>query len=102
MSSTTDGYQRDYSGSDNDERDFPASPSTTGLVESGWVDFGRINQSGDVDWFKVNLTAGVYYKFQIEASSTNGLFDWLCSRNLWLSMISDGQGQPLSGFQSSS
>ena len=26
----------------------------------------------------------------------------LCSRNLWLSMISDGQGQPLSGFQSSS
>ena len=75
MSSTTDGYQRDYSGSDNDERDFPASPSTTGLVESGWVDFGRINQSGDVDWFKVNLTAGVYYKFQIEASSTNGLFD---------------------------
>ena len=23
----------------------------------------------------------------------------LCSRNLWLSMGSDGQGQPLSGFQ---
>ena len=30
------------------------------------------------------------------------LIYWLCSRNLWLSMISDGQGQPLSGFQSSS
>ena len=30
------------------------------------------------------------------------VFIGLCSRNLWLSMISDGQGQPLSGFQSSS
>ena len=24
---------------------------------------------------------------------------WLCSRSLWLSMASHGQGQPLSGFQ---
>ena len=34
--------------------------------------------------------------------SSYGHIERLCSRNLWLSMISDGQGQPLSGFQSSS
>lgn len=75
MSDIRDNYQRDYSGMDTDENDFPANTSTTGLVESGWLDYGRIYPAGDVDWFKVNLTAGVYYKFQIEAGTINGLFD---------------------------
>lgn len=67
--------QRDYSGMDSSSSDFPANTSTTGLVESGWLDFGEISQAGDVDWFRVSLTAGVAYKFQIEAGTINGLFD---------------------------
>ncbi len=62
MSDISDNYQKDYTGDDDDETDFPASTSTKGLVESGWLDYGRIYPAGDVDWFKVNLTAGEYYK----------------------------------------
>mgnify|MGYP002399305212 CR=1 FL=1 len=60
---------------DSGSNDFPANTSTTGLVESGWLDFGEISPAGDVDWFRVSLTAGVAYKFQIEAGTINGLFD---------------------------
>ena len=77
MSTIRDNWDynfRDYRGNDTDERDFPDNTSTTGLVESNWLDYGRINTAGDVDWFKVNLAAGEYYKFQIEAGSVNGLF----------------------------
>ncbi|MGZ5052422.1 MAG: hypothetical protein ACXWF8_14445 [Methylobacter sp.] len=66
----------DYAGMDTESNDFPANTTTSGLVETGWKDYGVISQAGDVDWFKVKLTAGVLYGFSIEANSTfNGLFD---------------------------
>lgn len=67
--------QRDYSGMDDENTDFPANVTTPGIVETGWLDFGVIAQAGDVDWFKTSLAAGVHYRFQIEAGSINGLFD---------------------------
>lgn len=66
----------DYAGMDTESNDFPANTTTPGIVETGWKDFGVINTAGDVDWFKVSLTAGELYGFSIEANATfNGLFD---------------------------
>lgn len=67
--------QSDYAGMDTSDFDFPANTATTGLVESGWLDYGQIGPAGDADWFRVNLSAGVTYKFQVEAGTINGLFD---------------------------
>ncbi len=65
----------DYLGMDTVDNDFPADISTRGVVETGWKDYGVISQAGDVDWFKVSLTSGQQYRFQIEANPTiNGLF----------------------------
>jgi hypothetical protein len=65
----------DYAHMDTEENDFPADTTTTGIVRTGWKEYGVISRSGDVDWFKVNLVAGEQYRLQIEANPTiNGLF----------------------------
>lgn len=88
--------QSDYAGMDTSGFDFPADTSTTGLVESGWLDFGEISPAGDVDWFRVNLSAGVTYKFQVEAGTINGLFDAnlavYSAGNALLAQATTGQG----------
>jgi len=70
---------------------------TTGLGDGSRVpkDSPRIDAIGEID--ELNSSLGVMLAEQLPDEIRR-----LCSRNLWLSMISDGQGQPLSGFQSSS
>ena len=65
----------DYAGMDTAENDFPANTTTSGVLKTGWKEYGVISQSGDVDWFKVSLVGGEQYRLSIEANSTiNGLF----------------------------
>jgi hypothetical protein len=50
--------------------DFAASTATTGTVAIGGSTAGNIERAGDADWFKVRLTRGTIYRFQLEGSDT--------------------------------
>ncbi len=49
--------------------DYAANASTTGRVTVGSSSTGRIESSGDVDWFAVTLTAGQNYQFGLASTS---------------------------------
>ena len=60
--------------------DFPAATSTTGVVAVGGSVTGRIEISGDRDWFAVELVAGTVYQIDLERQSLadpflRGLYD---------------------------
>lgn len=59
--------------------DFSGSNATTGRVVPGGSTTGRLEISGDNDWFAVSLVAGQRYTFALDAASTNGLPDPLLS-----------------------
>ena len=59
--------------------DFSANNATTGRVVPGGSTTGRLEISGDSDWFAVSLVAGQRYTFTLDAASTNGLPDPLLS-----------------------
>ena len=52
--------------------DYSAGTGTTGGVAAGGSATGKIDYSGDVDWFTVELEAGKTYRFDLEGSRTNG------------------------------
>ena len=52
--------------------DYSAGTGTTGGVAAGGSATGKIDYSGDVDWFAVELEAGKTYRFDLEGSRTNG------------------------------
>lgn len=70
--------------------DYPASTATSGTVPIGGTTVGRIERAGDADWFRVELTSGLTYRFQLEGSDTNqGTLQYPILRLL------DGTGQVL-------
>jgi hypothetical protein len=50
--------------------DYAASTATAGVVSVGGSITGNIESTQDVDWFRVTLTAGRSYQFDLEASAT--------------------------------
>jgi hypothetical protein len=50
--------------------DYAGSTATTGVVSVGGSITGNIESTGDQDWFRVTLTAGRSYQFDLEASAT--------------------------------
>ena len=50
--------------------DYAAGTGTTGVVTVGGSARGAINQSGDRDWFAVELVAGKTYRIDLEGSRT--------------------------------
>ncbi len=59
----------DYSRSD----DIGHTPDTAGSLDLGGFIQGEIETQGDVDWFKITLTAGATYRFELMgAPSQNG------------------------------
>src|SRR2546423_1871098 len=53
--------------------DFASTTSTTGAVSVGGSTSGNIETAGDTDWFKITLTGGHTYQFDLKGSpSGNG------------------------------
>ncbi|MGK2872966.1 MAG: DUF4214 domain-containing protein [Alphaproteobacteria bacterium] len=50
--------------------DFGSSTTTSGSLTVGSVAIGNIETSGDADWFRVSLTAGRTYRFDLEGADT--------------------------------
>ena len=50
-------------------------PSTAGSIAVGSVVTGYVNTAGDHDWYRVQLTAGQTYRFNLNGSSTTALSD---------------------------
>ena len=50
--------------------DFLSTTSTTGAIAVGGSSFGNIEVAGDTDWFRITLTAGKTYRFDLEGSAT--------------------------------
>jgi Calx-beta domain/FG-GAP-like repeat len=49
--------------------DFPATASTTGVVSVGGSATGNLEVTGDHDWFRVQLTTGVQYTFDLQGDT---------------------------------
>src|SRR5207237_844251 len=70
--------------------DYPNTTSTTGVVNIGGSTSGNIETVGDTDWFKVTLTAGETYQFDLKGSSSgNGTLPDPFLR------LRDGSGNPI-------
>ncbi len=91
LSSGTGGYNLTLSTSTvtTATDDFAANSFTTGRVAVGGSTAGRIESSGDSDWFAVTLTAGTAYRMNLDAASSGGLSDPYLR-------LYDGNGTPLS------
>ena len=50
--------------------DLPADTCTTGRVAVGGTVTGNIDSDNDVDWYKVELTKGFYYWFDLKGATT--------------------------------
>src|SRR6266481_5675001 len=50
--------------------DYLSTTSTTGLVSVGGTTSGNIETAGDTDWFKITLTAGLTYQFDLKGNSS--------------------------------
>jgi hypothetical protein len=50
--------------------DFTSTTSTTGALKPGSQATGVYEASQDTDWFKISLTAGSYYRFEISTSDS--------------------------------
>ncbi len=71
---TTFLAKRDFTIVDNEAAaidDYASSPSTVGIVDVNGVRNGNIETVGDTDWFKVSLTAGHTYQFDLQGSPTS-------------------------------
>jgi Ca2+-binding RTX toxin-like protein len=51
--------------------DYGSSTSNAGMVSVGRSRTGSIETSGDTDWFRVTLTAGATYRFDLEGAATD-------------------------------
>jgi predicted secreted protein len=55
--------------------DYMAGTATTGRATAGGKVTGKIETSGDHDWFSITLTAGNTYTINLDASASTGLSD---------------------------
>ena len=52
--------------------DYGSTISTTGSVSVGGSTPGSIETAGDTDWFRITLTAGQTYQFDLRGSASGG------------------------------
>ncbi len=64
------GYELRVIDITRDADEHAADPSTTGTVAVGGSTTGKIDFSGDRDWFKVTLAAGTEYQVDLEGQDT--------------------------------
>src|SRR5437763_576676 len=50
--------------------DYASNTSTTGSVSVGGSTTGSVETAGDTDWFRITLTAGHSYQFDLQGSAT--------------------------------
>src|SRR5438067_8373339 len=50
--------------------DYAGLTATTGTVSIGGSTTGNIETAGDADWFRITLTAGETYQFDLKGSAT--------------------------------
>ncbi|RIX44184.1 MAG: hypothetical protein D3M94_15915 [Rhodocyclales bacterium GT-UBC] len=55
--------------------DYAANTATTGRISVGGSATGRVEVSGDSDWFAVSLNAGQTYRFNLNGTASSGLSD---------------------------
>ncbi len=55
--------------------DVAGDPSTTATLSEGQIIQGIIDEPGDLDWYAVDLTAGVFYQFALVRGETNPMDD---------------------------
>lgn len=53
--------------------DIPADSSTTEIIVLGGTVVGSVDTTGDHDWFRITLTAGQTYKFELQGTGTESL-----------------------------
>jgi len=64
----------------------PGSTSTTVQLTINSTYTGAINFVGDTDWFRVTLTAGVLYQFDLTGSGNDGVLSGLTLSDPWLAL----------------
>lgn len=75
------------------EDDYAGNTSTTGTVSVGGSASGRVDATGDSDWFAVTLTAGQRYQFSLNGVSLSDPFLTLYSSSgMRLAYDDDGGG----------
>ncbi len=55
--------------------DVAGDPSTTATLSEGQIIQGITDEPGDLDWYAVDLTAGVFYQFALVRGETNPIDD---------------------------
>ena len=90
---TSGGYELTVSDITQDDDQHTDNRSTRGRVSVGGEAKGRIDSSGDVDWFSVGLQAGKRYQIDLEGRATGrgSLYD------PWLRGIFDANGNEIPG-----
>ena len=73
--------------------DYSAGTDSTGTVAVDGSATGKIERSGDRDWFEVTLEAGKTYRFDLEGSSTNAG----TLRDPYLRGVYDADGNQIGG-----
>jgi subtilisin family serine protease len=53
----------------NSSDDFGNTPTTSGVLNIGSIAYGTLEETGDRDWFEVNLRAGSIYNFSVTGNS---------------------------------
>ncbi|WP_374244342.1 M10 family metallopeptidase C-terminal domain-containing protein, partial [Zoogloea sp.] len=59
----------------NDDQDIPANTGTAASLAIGGTATGLIDSPDDVDWWRVNLTAGTSYAFRLDGAASGGIPD---------------------------
>lgn len=75
FSSTTGNYTLTVNAAAPVVDDYMAATSTTGRATVGGKVTGKIETSGDHDWFSITLTAGNTYTINLNATASTGLGD---------------------------
>lgn len=81
----------------NHADDYAADSSTTGLLTEGRLGMARNEREGDVDWFRVSMTAGESYSVFAIATGWNGTFIWPGNSQEFEVRIRDAAGNSLAG-----
>jgi hypothetical protein len=57
--------------------DYSNTTSTTGILSPGGTRTGKLENAGDADWFRITLTEGRFYTFQMTSSLTSTSYNVL-------------------------
>ena len=75
LSADTGTYALSLTTTLNSPLDVAGDPSTSATLSEGQIIQGVIDEPGDLDWYAVDLTAGVFYQFALVRGETNPIDD---------------------------